>query len=422
MSLINIQNDSLRDQIVGPTGAIGPQGILGPTGPTGPEGTIPATIAVDVINPLSNLYIEIDEPNGLRLGPDAVIASNNIPINSIDWNGANGLTADAIMNFDAGLTTDAITNNNMVDMEIVNADENMNFKVPVTKLFNFQVGGADKLEIDNTDTTIFTDLIVNTIEKRTTPDISIENINMRDNQICFSNGFCIDDELSTASTVTLQFAPNDMLCFDKLTNVMGFSVGGGPLNPDWTISNTVLETRVPIDTITSAVLQLGLTNATTINNIVPIKCDEIQELTGSNSVVMTNGIKLGAGTDILDIYDEDTQSNTLSGVWASAQNIDLKFTKIGRIVTMSWPSTLATSNASAIITVDTNIPAEFRPLGNSVSTSLKVLDDGSAFFGLMVIQASATSILIYKDVSASNFTGAGGSTGILGGSVTYNSS
>ena len=420
MSLTNIENNSLRDQIVGPTGAQGIQGVTGPVGPTGPEGTIPATIAVDVINPLANPYVEMIASNGLRIGPNAIISSNNIPANSIDWNGANGLTADAIMAFDGGLTTDAINNNNMVDMEIVNGNANINLKVPVANVFNFKVGGVDKLEIDNTDTTILTDLIVNVIENRTGPDISINNINMRDDQICFSSGFCIDDELSTANAVTLQFAPNDMLVYRKDSNKMEFSVGGGPLNPDVIFSGTEAEFRVPIDQTTASALVLGPTNATSINVTPPLKVDQIDELTGSNSVVMTNGIKLGAGADILDTYIEDTQANTFSGPWALAQAVTLKFTKIGNVITMSWSNVLATSNASAIITLDTNLPVAYRPVeaGNGVGRYIRVRDDGTFGIGEIFIESTGLT-RIWLGTSISNFTGGGGSTGLTSGSITY---
>lgn len=140
------------------------------------------------------------------------------------------------------------------------------------------------------------------------------------------------------------------------------------------------------------------------------------------------GKKLYVGTGIylptsggtaaeLNFYEENYTFNTnVTGIWAAAQNINVIVTRIGNIVTLQLPTTLATATTSAFITFSSALPTRFRPAVLSI-IPIVVRDNTVNKRGSVIIQTNgvlAMGINYYTDV----FAGAG-SSGFVATSLTY---
>ena len=493
MNILNFKNESLADQIIGPTGPqgdTGDTGIQGPTGPTGPAAVIPSTLTVDVINPLSNPYIEIDEPNGLRLGPDSIISSNNFPAQGIDFNGSTGLEALTKLSCNAGISTNTIEE--------------------LTPANNIQI--LNDVDMNVNDILGCEQLTVNILEQRSGSYVDVNGIEMRENEIRFENNTFFDNELSTANVFTTQFDVNDFTAFDKSSNMWCLSIGGGIANPEILIDNTKIEIRSPFDQKDAAPLEFGNTNATFVDITPTLRVDTITEKTADNGVLIEtvlikdgnvglddtdsifktflqststntadrtltldvndadrtltiagnatvdqdvsttgspsftavsaatitatttlrsdsitdeagsgapdfdNGLTMSAGS-ILDTYIEDTHVSTLSGIWAVAQNITILISKVGNVVTLSWPNVLATANTASNITLDVVLDAAYRPTGNGFTRYVRIQDNAVLQLGELTISTGGALDVFVGD-NIGNFAGAG-SSGLATTSVTY---
>jgi hypothetical protein len=257
-----------------------------------------------------------DNGNGFLLSDDLLgynIQGLNLDnVNDLDVKGCISNTTPGDICVDSNFD---MNQNDILDInEIIDGNTSIDVNDGADNLI-LKTLNTPRVTVSTTSTEIQNTLKVNFIEPRSTPDINIDGILIRDDQVCWGNGFCIDDGLTTANTVTLQFSPNDMLCYDKSTNVMAFSSGGGPLNPDWTISNTVNETRVPIDQTTAAALVIGPTNATSVDITPTLKVDDIQGLSSAGNVDL-------AGTNGLLIRNSQIQSANIPGNYFDVNDVN----------------------------------------------------------------------------------------------------
>jgi len=139
------------------------------------------------------------------------------------------------------------------------------------------------------------------------------------------------------------------------------------------------------------------------------------------------GKKLYVGTGIylptsggtaaqLDYYAKTTHSTTLTGVWASDQNIAFYLQRIDGFVDMTWHNVYTTANTAAVITVVDALPVGFRPAADAYFT-ICTISSGANQVGTMKI-TSAGVITIYNGTTFGNFSGVG-FCGPLGGGVTF---
>ncbi len=127
-----------------------------------------------------------------------------------------------------------------------------------------------------------------------------------------------------------------------------------------------------------------------------------------------------AGTE-LTYYQQSTQGNTATGIWAANQAVTSTFTRIGRTVTMSFIALNSTANTAATITYLGNIPVQYRP-GNTLYMPFAVVDNGSNKNGsIQITSGGAVTIANFiqaTGITSGPFTGAGGS-GYQTQSITY---
>jgi len=124
--------------------------------------------------------------------------------------------------------------------------------------------------------------------------------------------------------------------------------------------------------------------------------------------------------EYLPVIETVTQTNTISGPYASPQSYDLEFVMLDRkrvMVKLKNIAVAATTNA--ILTIDTLVPAQFRA-GSEQRQVIKVLDNGQAMFGVVEID-NFGQITIGVTANQSAFTGVsvGGNTGLQATTFTY---
>jgi hypothetical protein len=155
--------------------------------------------------------------------------------------------------------------------------------------------------------------------------------------------------------------------------------------------------------------------------------------TSSGSIVTSGGVgiaeKLYVGTGVYVPttggtqsewnYFESNQVHTtkFAGPWASAQNADIKVSRNQTTVTIDFVSLQSAATIASTITMNTVLPSKWRPR-NDKRYEISVQDNGTNARGEMLITAATGAITIYKDVTLTNFTGAG-NTGFYGWSVSY---
>ncbi|MFA5695932.1 MAG: hypothetical protein WC917_00500 [Bacilli bacterium] len=117
-------------------------------------------------------------------------------------------------------------------------------------------------------------------------------------------------------------------------------------------------------------------------------------------------------------FNEENYSHTttISGIWASAQNITIYCHRIGNHVTLQFISTSATANTASVITLDTVLPPRFRPTIGIVKEAL-VDDNGTFKHGAVSIGSTGA---IQWGTSYFNTTFAGsGTSGLIADAISY---
>lgn len=148
--------------------------------------------------------------------------------------------------------------------------------------------------------------------------------------------------------------------------------------------------------------------------VTPATTDEFATAQGGTSKKYT-------GQQIIDLSIlNNSQTNTISGPWASAQSFDLEFTLIdGKKVILGFPTISVAATTSAIATVVTTIPPAFRPSSHQRSL-IAVKDNGQNMIGVIRVD-TAGEITISVNPNLEPFTGAsgGGTTGAAAQTFTY---
>lgn len=143
-----------------------------------------------------------------------------------------------------------------------------------------------------------------------------------------------------------------------------------------------------------------------------------------NSVTLLTS---GGTPTALNFYEEDTHNmlfDTGGAVWTATLDIDMFFTRIGKIVTMHMPSnftgtTIASPGNDIVNSGGTLIPVRFRPVV-TVSQSGKAVVNGAGISAAASITiTSSGSIAIRKDASAPNWPGSQANTGMLAGAWSW---
>ena len=116
-------------------------------------------------------------------------------------------------------------------------------------------------------------------------------------------------------------------------------------------------------------------------------------------------------------YNVFSLTDTASGPFAAPEPQTIDITQVGRLVTLTMGFCLANATVSAILTFDTLIPAEFRPVGQDASNSVTVRDDNISLHGrIVVFQSGAVTVSMYDPTTgqAVPFSGTAisGTTGV----------
>ncbi len=108
----------------------------------------------------------------------------------------------------------------------------------------------------------------------------------------------------------------------------------------------------------------------------------------------------------LSYYNESSWSNQFTGIWSTTQNSNMKFTKIGKLVTCTCFAISATANTSTQI--NSLLPSPDYYPTTTFSTPLIVLDNGVNLLGRIDVRTDGI-ILIYSSIINGAFTGIGAS-------------
>lgn len=124
--------------------------------------------------------------------------------------------------------------------------------------------------------------------------------------------------------------------------------------------------------------------------------------------------------EYLPVIETVTQTNTISGPYAAPQSYDLEFVMLDqKRVMVKLNRILVAATTSAILTVDTLVPAQFRA-GSQQRQVIETTDNGQAMFGIVEIDNSG-QLTIGVTANKAAFTGVstGGNTGLQATTFTY---
>jgi hypothetical protein len=123
----------------------------------------------------------------------------------------------------------------------------------------------------------------------------------------------------------------------------------------------------------------------------------------------SNGIKLSSGSDVLSVYDEGTFNITVSGPFTSSQTCTIKYTQIGKLVTVYIGQVVEACNSANTVTVIAGQwPAALRPTSSDVAWMFPAYDNGgypALPTGLWRVLSDG-SCIITKDIAGNAWTGA----------------
>lgn len=125
---------------------------------------------------------------------------------------------------------------------------------------------------------------------------------------------------------------------------------------------------------------------------------------------------LTSGIEEPELYEQNTHVTDWTGIWASDQTGDIEYVKIGKVVTITIPETIAVANAAALITIVTVLPEHLRP-DITLTSGWHVHDNAVNLDGYIEIKTDGT-ITFATDETVANFSGAGNS-GFRGWSTTF---
>lgn len=122
------------------------------------------------------------------------------------------------------------------------------------------------------------------------------------------------------------------------------------------------------------------------------------------------------GTDIIchpiPQYEEYTHTSNFGGIWASSYSRDCKIIKIGKTVSMFVPAVIQTATSADTISMNTVLPARFRPPSGGDSSScnfpVNIVDNG-VYENSVAILGSDGSLQVYGSEAGGNYAGAGNS-------------
>lgn len=127
------------------------------------------------------------------------------------------------------------------------------------------------------------------------------------------------------------------------------------------------------------------------------------------------GLVLPNGGSTLDHYQMVSQANTISGIWAAPQNFTITLDRIGSTVSIIYPQVIVAATVTGFLTVDTPIPADFRPPVN-IKLPYCAIDNGVNVVGWVEIQTNG--VISFHSTLLANFAGAGNS-GVYSSSLRY---
>lgn len=138
-----------------------------------------------------------------------------------------------------------------------------------------------------------------------------------------------------------------------------------------------------------------------------INVDTISEETSSNGVLVTDlTLTTASGTPSkLNYFTEGTHSTTWSGIWASAQTGDLKYTRLNNQVTLLLPQITATATTASFISIDTALPSSLRTSIQQYKMARNV-DGGTIGIGAILLDTDGM-IYLFRNAASANFTGSG---------------
>jgi hypothetical protein len=181
----------------------------------------------------------------------------------------------------------------------------------------------------------------------------------------------------------------------------------------------------------------GFTISATSRSVIPCTDDTTSPTTGAlrvdggvgiaKAVNVGGSITTGVGVFLptagstaaaMNYYSEDTIVATWSGaIPATAGNV--RYTRLGTVIYLTLPQTLATATAVDNIVLDVVLPVELRPTTSPIFIPLRVRDNGglNQLTGYIQINTNG-NVFIGKDANMLVFTGAG-STGFFHCTCTY---
>ncbi len=222
--------------------------------------------------------------------------------------------------------------------------------------------------------------------------------------------------ITTGSNNTIQGYLTGALALTTGSNntYIGSNSGGGIANAQNRTAIGYLVTNMNDNTVI-----LGNTANTDISSL------GTSTLGGVNPFASITLKSTGGTPSPLNFYEETQQSNTATGIWAGSQATTISYTRIGRLVTISFPDVLVTATTASQITFSANIPSQYLPATPThMCFPISVADNGSDALGSIVLTDTGV-ITIYKAVSIANLTSTFTGSGVSGYhdfsiSFTYN--
>jgi hypothetical protein len=158
----------------------------------------------------------------------------------------------------------------------------------------------------------------------------------------------------------------------------------------------------------------------TNNTIQPVTTSQID--LGTSSLYFNNGfinavtLQTTGGTGTaLNYYEELTHTSNVTGIWAAAQAVTMKLTRIGNQVNVQFNNVSAAATINATIALDIALPARFRP-GQAKMFFCKVMDNSADVSG--TVEVLSTGFMTWRVGIATSFTSSGNG-GFYGGAVSY---
>jgi hypothetical protein len=215
--------------------------------------------------------------------------------------------------------------------------------------------------------------------------------------------------LATTSSAYYGEADSGYAIFDAVTNSSGarFNItGGSAANGAVLVGfNSTRTGYTPVNYNASEhIFKLSAVEALRLNSNGALILKDGS--TSANGVGITFPATQSASSDAntLDDYDEYTAANTAC-TGALIVSVSWKLVKVGKLVTLTIPSTYGAAQAASTVVYGVAIPTKYKPSAN-LSFPCPVTDSGTnqASPGLIFITSSTGVITLYKSMGFSNFT------------------